>query len=68
MFRNSLKIDTITYSIVILILIVSVPLLAQEFSVEMLKDPVTGRTITWYKSPYHENHHYYCVNPPMMRF
>jgi len=35
----------------------------QGFSVSALKDPVTGRSITWYQSPYHETHHYYFISP-----
>lgn len=28
-----------------------------------LEDPVTGRKITWYRSPHHETHHYYDISP-----
>ena len=63
MSRYSIKNGKIISLILMVFLFVSIPLTAQEFSVETIKDPVTGRTITWYKSPYHENHHYYCVNP-----
>ena len=35
----------------------------QTPSVERLHDPVTGREILRYTSPYHETHHYYFVSP-----
>lgn len=35
----------------------------QTTEVRQLKDPVTGRAITWYRSAQHENHHYYDISP-----
>ncbi|HUG80691.1 MAG TPA: hypothetical protein VML01_03445 [Bryobacterales bacterium] len=35
----------------------------ESFSVQTLKDPVSGRSIQWYQSPRHETHHYYFVSP-----
>ncbi len=28
-----------------------------------LADPVTGRKVTWFRSPHHETHHYYDISP-----
>lgn len=36
---------------------------AQTTEVRQLRDPVTGRNITWYRSAQHENHHYYDISP-----
>ncbi len=36
---------------------------AQSPEVTRLRDPVTGRAITWYRSRHHEVHHYYDIPP-----
>ena len=36
---------------------------AQFPEVTRIRDPVTGRTITWYRSRHHEVHHYYDISP-----
>jgi len=44
-------------------LLCAAALAAQTTEVRQLKDPVTGRSITWYRSAQHENHHYYDISP-----
>jgi len=34
-----------------------------DFEVRRLTDPLTRRSIDWYRSPHHETHHYYFVSP-----
>ncbi|MBL8219023.1 MAG: hypothetical protein JNL62_07330, partial [Bryobacterales bacterium] len=44
-------------------LLCAATLAAQTTELRQLKDPVTGRSITWYRSAQHENHHYYDISP-----
>lgn len=48
---------------VIVLALLTLPPALQAQTVKTLKDPVTARTITHYKSPQHEVHHYYFISP-----